>query len=115
MPTPLILGPFAHTSLLPMARPRVLARRELITVVMSLLSSEESNQLLSESDPGWSSGCSGFSSGSVSPTWKGNTEESVGHSIFANKLPNGEKSFKLSLNSINTAEEGGCAGAGSHP
>ena len=37
MPTPLILGPFAHTSLLPMARPRVLARGELITVVLSLI------------------------------------------------------------------------------
>ena len=86
-PTPLILGPFAHTSLLRMPWSRVPARGELITVVVSLLSSEESNQVLSESHPSCSSACSGFSSDSVSPTWRGNTEELVGHSIFANKLP----------------------------
>lgn len=88
MPASLILHPFARTSLPPVPRTRVPARGELVTVIMLLLSSEESNRwVLSESHPGWSSGCSGFSSGSVSPTRRGNAEESVGHGTFASKLP----------------------------
>lgn len=91
MSTPLILGPLAHKRLPLMPRTRVPARGELITVPMPLLMSEATEKELSESHSSWSSGCSGFSSGSVSPTWRGNTEESGGHSIFANKLPKRRK------------------------
>ena len=65
-----LIHPLSLCSHKPMPRTRVPARGELITIVMSPLSSEESNKVLSESHPGWSSGCSGFSSGSVSPTRK---------------------------------------------
>ena len=65
-----LIHPLSLCSHKPMPRTRVPARGELITIVMLLLSSEESNQVLSESCLGWSSGCSGFSSSSVSPTWK---------------------------------------------
>lgn len=83
-PATLILGPFARTRLLTMTQTRVPKGRELVTLAMLLLSSEEIDQVLTASHWGWSSG---FSSGRISSTQRGNTEESVGHGTFANKLP----------------------------
>lgn len=79
MPVPLILDPFAHSSLLLMPWTRVTVREELITIAMSLLSQcQESQEALSASHSFWSCGCSGLCFDSVLPKEGGREHRTVG-------------------------------------